>query len=69
LEAAARKSWGGLAEGVIRRLDGFRRITLTLIRPTSYELIGYIMSSPEVEDLTKDEFVELCRRAASRSSP
>jgi hypothetical protein len=33
------------------------------------ELIGRIMSSPEVEDISRDEFVELCRRAASRSSP
>lgn len=32
-------------------------------------LLSRILSSPEVEDLTKDEFAELCQRAVSRSLP
>jgi hypothetical protein len=30
-------------------------------------LIGRIMASPEVETITKDEFVERCRRAVDRA--
>jgi hypothetical protein len=33
------------------------------------ELLSRLFASPEVEDLTKAEFVELCRRAASGSMP